>query len=100
SSRRHTRLQGDWSSDVCSSYLDPVKYVRWQAAASLGHIGPAAKDAVPALMEALYDPEDDVQAAAARAMGNIQPGIVKKLADALRSDERRVGIVIRWWVGT
>src|SRR5256885_5642570 len=25
SRRRHTRLQGDWSSDVCSSDLDPVK---------------------------------------------------------------------------
>src|SRR2546426_6785657 len=24
SRRRHTRLQGDWSSDVCSSDLDPV----------------------------------------------------------------------------
>src|SRR5688500_19857512 len=25
SRRRHTRLQGDWSSDVCSSDLDTVK---------------------------------------------------------------------------
>src|SRR5205807_7267856 len=24
SRRRHTRLQGDWSSDVCSSDLDPT----------------------------------------------------------------------------
>src|SRR2546426_9611959 len=24
SRRRHTRLQGDWSSDVCSSDLEPV----------------------------------------------------------------------------
>src|SRR5205807_4105005 len=27
--RRHTRLQGDWSSDVCSSDLDPL--VGWLA---------------------------------------------------------------------
>src|SRR5256885_12869037 len=25
SRRRHTRLQGDWSSDVCSSDLSPVR---------------------------------------------------------------------------
>src|SRR5256885_10044299 len=39
SRRRHTRLQGDWSSDVCSSDLDvprlakkiarPVRYIRF-----------------------------------------------------------------------
>src|SRR5256885_6605332 len=28
SRRRHTRLQGDWSSDVCSSDLAPVGAVR------------------------------------------------------------------------
>src|SRR5256885_12892876 len=27
SRRRHTRLQGDWSSDVCSSDLEQVCYV-------------------------------------------------------------------------
>src|SRR2546426_8680383 len=27
SRRRHTRLQGDWSSDVCSSDLNPGKIV-------------------------------------------------------------------------
>src|SRR5256885_10775818 len=28
SRRRHTRLQGDWSSDVCSSDLDPFHPLR------------------------------------------------------------------------
>src|SRR2546426_10314692 len=28
SRRRHTRLQGDWSSDVCSSDLVQVRYAR------------------------------------------------------------------------
>src|SRR2546426_1281596 len=32
SRRRHTRLQGDWSSDVCSSDLDSE---RWLAACSV-----------------------------------------------------------------
>src|SRR5256885_7082355 len=33
SRRRHTRLQGDWSSDVCSSDLwyDFVYHVRWSS---------------------------------------------------------------------
>src|SRR5256885_5035254 len=29
SRRRHTRLQGDWSSDVCSSDLDPDVFRAW-----------------------------------------------------------------------
>src|SRR2546426_4183335 len=34
SRRRHTRLQGDWSSDVCSSDLDQSTYVNlWRGTA-------------------------------------------------------------------
>src|SRR5256885_5991935 len=33
SRRRHTRLQGDWSSDVCSSDLAALLRARWGAAA-------------------------------------------------------------------
>src|SRR5256885_6901794 len=29
SRRRHTRLQGDWSSDVCSSDLGDVRTLQW-----------------------------------------------------------------------
>src|SRR6266850_2477888 len=32
SRRRHTRLQGDWSSDVCSSDLHPAGLAQGQAA--------------------------------------------------------------------
>src|SRR2546426_11698180 len=38
SRRRHTRLQGDWSSDVCSSDLPvrwPVRYTRARIATSI-----------------------------------------------------------------
>src|SRR6266446_6550114 len=30
SRRRHTRLQGDWSSDVCSSDLRDGKWICWR----------------------------------------------------------------------
>src|SRR2546426_10178897 len=35
SRRRHTRLQGDWSSDVCSSDLGTAPATLWVAAESL-----------------------------------------------------------------
>src|SRR5256885_10350680 len=41
SRRRHTRLQGDWSSDVCSSDLvtieDPVEYVHTHKGCVITH---------------------------------------------------------------
>src|SRR5256885_6714035 len=40
SRRRHTRLQGDWSSDVCSSDLgDDPQEVDGRVQAFLGHLG-------------------------------------------------------------
>src|SRR5205807_3673218 len=36
SRRRHTRLQGDWSSDVCSSDLMPAKLLEGDAALVTG----------------------------------------------------------------
>src|SRR5256885_12940960 len=35
SRRRHTRLQGDWSSDVCSSDLSPCTVNNYQSAANV-----------------------------------------------------------------
>src|SRR5256885_5137773 len=49
SRRRHTRLQGDWSSDVCSSDLDPLVPARLFA-----HRGLAAAMAVTALYSATF----------------------------------------------
>src|SRR5215467_12937722 len=34
SRRRHTRLQGDWSSDVCSSDLGPRQWLRFGSASA------------------------------------------------------------------
>lgn len=46
--------------------------VRWQAAMILGSLGPSAgQTSVPVLTEALSDPDPQVRAAAAEALGNI-----------------------------
>jgi hypothetical protein len=47
--------------------------VRWLAAEILGHIGPDAKDAVPALIKALQDDDAHVRAVAATTLGIIGP---------------------------
>src|SRR5688500_20281814 len=72
SRRRHTRLQGDWSSDVCSSDLEKPK-----AAVLLCHPHPLGG-------------------------GTMHTHVVYRTADALRearSEERRVGKECRSGVG-
>ena len=48
-------------------------YILPMAAGALGHIGPAAKDAVPALTALLRDKDWGARFAAARALGGIGP---------------------------
>ena len=72
---------------------------RSRAAGALGRIGPAAKDAVPALIEALKAKKDPkyffvVRASAAFALGEIRPatkGTVRALAEALKDAGSSVG---------
>jgi HEAT repeat protein len=64
--------------------------VRWTAALALGHVGPGATAAVPALIEALDDPEPLVRLSAADALGKVGPAAgdaVPKLAEMLKTDE-------------
>lgn len=68
-------------------------YLRRAAAETLGHIGPAAKAAIPALVESLADPAMEVQAAAARTLPQISPDAVPaELVKALgqRAESRAV----------
>ena len=61
---------GDWVAALKSSdSLD-----RWLAAHALAEIGPAAPEAVPALIEALLDPKSFVRVWAAAALARVQPG--------------------------
>src|SRR5256885_10567729 len=80
SRRRHTRLQGDWSSDVCSSDLQCTKRARGSAASSASI--PAIEARTRARLRSCPLP---VSGATNR------PPSVAAQAKKLRSEERRVG---------
>jgi HEAT repeat protein len=67
----------DRSADVRGLQISLKSEKAAERAASariLGEIGPAAKEAAPALTDALKDPERDVRKNAAQALGYIGPG--------------------------
>src|SRR5256885_8522036 len=76
SRRRHTRLQGDWSSDVCSSDLKgfDVDAVRAVRAAGVADLGENYAQELRAKSDALDD-----------------AGIRWHFVGRIRSEERRVG---------
>ena len=75
-----------------------VPAVRKQAAVSLGRIGD--RSAVPALAEALKDPEDDVRREAAKALGFIKDArAVKALVEALRDRDVNVRLYAAYSLG-
>src|SRR5256885_9189789 len=79
SRRRHTRLQGDWSSDVCSSDL----FVDGRYDPALSHVEPLPPGArVGSLATVLTDDVDGLEPLLSDADGAFQNG---------RSEERRVG---------
>jgi HEAT repeat protein len=64
---------GLWAmSALIRGLADPAAGVRASAAQSLGHIGPAAKAALPALREALKDSDSFVASRAQVALARIQ----------------------------
>ncbi|HUR54968.1 MAG TPA: HEAT repeat domain-containing protein [Gemmataceae bacterium] len=71
---------------------DPNPLVREHAAEAAGDIGPAAKDAVPALAKAMKDPEHKVRRDAVRSLGQIGPAAAPVLADvkALMKDDEEI----------
>src|SRR5205807_7867228 len=99
-----TRLQGDWSSDVCSSDLEAPVVRRHvllfevaedrvePAAARAGHVLGAKDRAVVALevLDALLDPIERVVTVEADHVA---------LVELHRSEERRVGKEGRSWRG-
>src|SRR5688500_19073534 len=76
SRRRHTRLQGDWSSDVCSSDLDAV-------------VTTAGSDGVSDLGEVLADAEERLRSGAS-AGSRVEIGRASgRDRVAMRGDGRR-----------
>lgn len=65
--------------------------MRQKAAQVLGEMGPAAREAIPALQKATGDADSDVQAAALEALVKVSPGeAVKLLVDRLNASESQV----------
>src|SRR5256885_3866085 len=83
SRRRHTRLQGDWSSDVCSSDLAAVK-----AMIGTGMDPAQAYQSLTALQTSHFQGQILKQLSAANVA--LQNGDEKSVKQA-RSEERRVG---------
>ncbi|MFQ5794815.1 MAG: HEAT repeat domain-containing protein [Candidatus Bipolaricaulia bacterium] len=63
-------------SQLIEALQDAEPSVRWQAAITLGEIGPDARDAIPALIEALRDEDSRVRQAAAEVLETIQEELV------------------------
>src|SRR5256885_13221598 len=80
SRRRHTRLQGDWSSDVCSSDLAPAREVFTHA--ETVRAGATVRLVCAAIVGLAVD---DHRAAARTAVEKAGKHV------AVRSEERRVG---------
>src|SRR5256885_5907295 len=82
SRRRHTRLQGDWSSDVCSSDLRGVDVIKIVSAD-----GPPDVD--PGLT--VYPTAGEIEAIFAEATRLRKLKAAHAMAHDARSEERRVG---------
>jgi HEAT repeat protein len=67
------KVSADAVPELIRGLESPDPNARVRSAASIGRIGPDAKQAVPALTTALKDPDPSVQAAAAYSLGQIGP---------------------------
>ncbi len=75
--------------------------VRAECAGVLGALGPAAREAMPALFDALADPSEAVRAASARALARIETreNDVPRLVAALGSEDGYVVAFAAWSLG-
>ena len=89
---------GDWVAALKSS--DPLE--RRLAAHALAEIGPAAREAVPALTTALRDPESFVRMWAAAALARVEtesPDAIPALAAGTRDEIYFVRSLAAWHLG-
>jgi len=72
-----------WDGRPLSAWIadlkEPAPYTRHKAAYTISALGPAAKAAVPALIEALKDPARTVRYAAAYALSEIGAGATEAI---------------------
>lgn len=89
---------GDWGAALKGR--DPLE--RRLAAHALAEIGPAACETVPALIEALRDPESFVRVWAAAALARVQPRsayVIPALAAAMHDEIAFVRSLAAWHLG-
>jgi HEAT repeats len=85
---------GDW----IKALKDPSSRTRADAAATLTHIGPEAKAAIPALVEVLKDTDAQVRVQASLALGAIGKPAIPALIDATRQKNKylQMGAALKW----
>ncbi|MFQ5796574.1 MAG: HEAT repeat domain-containing protein [Candidatus Bipolaricaulia bacterium] len=84
---------------LIEALMDDDVFVLIAAAEALGRMGPAARDAVPALVEALGDPQSLMRRHAAEALRRIGPDAVPALIEALMDRDWRVSQAAAWALG-
>src|SRR5262249_29264244 len=89
SSKEEPTYQGMSLSNWIATLQNPYSQIRAKAAAALGRMGPAAKDAVPALVEALKDKQAEVRVQASLALAAIGDAAVQPLIKALKDEHRQ-----------
>ncbi|MDH3591898.1 MAG: HEAT repeat domain-containing protein [Planctomycetota bacterium] len=85
--RKHGRARGV----LVSALSGGDWYAAWQACIALRRLGPAARDVVPALLNAARDPKADIAQEALLALAAIAPGepdVVQAYRDLLTSDRK------------
>src|SRR5207249_7948856 len=91
---RHTRSKRDWSSDVCSSDLDPIVPPQWPWLYHLMRLSPWVGRGVMALatkkLDKLMQPVFELRAELGLPRGE-QPIFGGQHSPTKRSEERRVG---------
>src|SRR5256885_11933409 len=80
SRRRHTRLQGDWSSDVCSSDLEDFESLALRSSTGIARAKCLPSGRHDGHVQLVIVPKGDEK----------NPDLTRKLL-AARSEERRVG---------
>src|SRR5205807_3355604 len=99
SRRRHTRLQGDWSSDVCSSDLRATAQTK-AISATLPATAHSGSDTVKSRAVAHSPMRSSISGALQRQVWLRKAPVATLLGSRnFRSEERRVGKECRerWW---
>src|SRR5256885_16178734 len=106
SRRRHTRLQGDWSSDVCSSDLPSrSRFLVRGFSMKYESVGQFLEEVAqrnpgqPEFLQAVTEVMESLWPFIEKNPKYAEHGLLERLVEPERSEERRVGKECRsrWW---